>query len=966
MRVPSSAPAFSCVLLGSLVCSLLTACDPPPGCAYGETCGETESRVCGSFCRPAATPEMIEDSTRGRASVACAVDLCDHASYAGVNVFDCPSEYRCLGEPGEKLGQCIALPGLGERCGERIRDDGSSETLGCSERFACVSDAHSYSEWVRDRLALPILEDDPAFVADARCLPLAGEGEVCDSDHVDAGERPCASGYTCMDAAPFEMASEPGQRRCFRPCEVDGEVDEGLCRCSDEVKCEVHPDDGTYYCRPCAGVNEQACLGGKFPLGCCDAERGAECLPTGEGTSLLDYRCCIPEGPGECSAGLGPNAGCCAGTRCTADGCEACAGAGESPEDGRECCSDTRAFETDEGKVCRPCSDALGNDYCGESHFRIEGSDGAVDVVHIADRDRSFATRTSMTGGTLVHTREDARQAIYSLDAHHRAYLFADPMYEPDTREVGALRAGSDYTLLPFTDGRERRIELDDKSWQSVRVMDIGECSAFFDWDRLNHILVTQVLSSTSLGDDIFGLRSLSFQQGTIEPMFAQRPELDTHRLGSQESLDYFRVSMSLRANIKSCARDAEATYSLDARLVIDHPRLPTERTDELDALLDPESPRAIGCTFQDERFVCRVVPGAEADGTPMPAVLREYSAHPDPWYRLPHQTLPSVGCEIVGETYECTLPSNRYGTSLETVVFARPHSTDWTRKTLQVRVLDDDLDVNRRCYLSALFGGAIRRRIRREIEDARVEDLIDENLGGVVSLFGATPRRVLMHPTGLELVLAESEADPNYAMVVERLAELPLLGELMSCNARRFVSELEDEPTRVASQRFTTVGPEPTERLPGLNTRIICDHDAQACTGICAEAGVPCSTDGIAFALLVGDRTERPGGSQRCFSQQCCRHAEVCDGVCNRNFNTDNSHCGACGHACGEGENCRDGECRTCGDTEDGRPLTGCYWEPTDQYLCYDLFTSPVSCGECYNGCEAGERCEEATCVAE
>lgn len=82
-------PLVSALSLSGILATLsflLLGCDPPPGCAYGGTCGEDESRVCGSFCRPTATPEMIEASASGGDAVRCSVDPCDGAAYDDSNV----------------------------------------------------------------------------------------------------------------------------------------------------------------------------------------------------------------------------------------------------------------------------------------------------------------------------------------------------------------------------------------------------------------------------------------------------------------------------------------------------------------------------------------------------------------------------------------------------------------------------------------------------------------------------------------------------------------------------------------------------------------------------------------------------------------------------------------------------------------------------------------------------------------
>ena len=937
-------------------------------------CGDpSESKVCLSFCEPTATAEMVADPA---VDVRCALDACALDAYDDPGVFACPPDHQCV--PDEVgAGRCALLPGVSERCGELLEPAGA--TMDCADGLACVDETCPFAQDAADFLGLPPLGPDGTFAGAARCLPPAREGDVCDSNLGDAdpGCRPCETGFRCLDAEPFGMATEPGQRRCFRPCEVGGEVDPGLCRCGDDVQCQEHPDPGdgsaSHFCKPCAGNNEQSCAGANEVLECCDQGHGAECRDVELDPPALRpvTRCCLPAGGGEsCGIERGINEGCCPGSVCTAEGCISCRRSGEEPTDTESCCPGYAARSHLSGPdTCERCESVDGRvDYCGG--FRFVTTDSTTeqeDQVSVPSRDVPFTRVHGTSGGTLVRTRGDVAHVSYRLDSPHRAFLFADPLFEPEGAEPGALGLGADFVQLPVSRGVDVEVDLDPRRWESARIYDIGECSAFIDYERLNNLIAINLLQNRSLTQNITGVRSLSFKRSWVEPVLGQRPrEPRSAPLGVQEPTDLMRVTLKLRANVKSCARDTDIEYVALARLGLEPDRAPVGATADSDELLTSSATRVF-CDEGSIGWVCRLVDQVDGEGRPTHVRFVRLT-NADEFTEEQLGELRAVGCWIDGERYVCSEPTVSGDRLIDTtphqVVYSRPLRLANTHLRLRVTLLNESISTPNTCYLTALGGGAIRRALRDALlgQDPSLAERVERFLARAATEIGARPRRVQLLPSGVNIVLAEKN-DSQEGELRTFLEDNPFLQGLISCGEDRLGT---NESIFDQLPRAQTVGPGNEDpNVPTINTRLICDHDAEGCDGICSEFGMPCD-ETSAFFAVTGE--PGPGTGELCFRTQCCRESETCDGHCDINFDLDPFHCGGCGQRCPEGQGCFEGVCGECPAAPDGGAMTLCVWDfggsGRHQTICNDLRNNRWSCGSCFNACAVGQRCEEGRCV--
>lgn len=954
-----------------LALSLLPACESPPGCAYRGACGEpSDSKVCLSFCEPSATAEMVEAG-----GVRCALDPCAAGVFDDPDVYACPPDHRCVAS-ADGSGRCAPLPGVGGRCGELLEPSGAFEP--CADGLACIDSGCPYAEAASAFLGLPDLAPDGTHAGAARCLPPAREGDVCDSNLLDPepGCRPCEIGFRCLDAEPFGLATEEGQRRCLRSCETrEGDVDPGLCRCGDEVRCEEHPDpegaESSHYCRPCAGNNQQACAGENEVLECCEPGTGSECQPVAlrAGAEANAWRCCLGEGVDTCALDRGPNAGCCPGTRCTAEGCQPCGRVGEVPTDAAGCC-DGHGVRTDGSGVatCQPCMAMDGvTDYCTGPFLEAIGADGErLDRVLVPSRDVPFQGVRAMSGGELS-TVGQVGQVRYRLDPRHRAYLFREPLTE-DSGDAARVGRGTEVLRLPTRSGTEQSFVLDDQDWASARVVDIGECSAFLGYERLNDMLALTILQDRSLARDITGVKDLYFKRVWTEPFFGQtaREPIDAP-LGVQDAADHLKITIKLRADIKSCARETDIEYVARARMVSEPVREATGATADSDVLMtDPVT--AVRCHPTDSGFGCRLVDSVDGEGRPTRTRFIELS-NADDFSSEELGGLRSASCTLDGERYVCMEPNvagdRLVDAVLREVRYRRPLTIDFTRERVRVVLLSEDLSLPNTCYLSAIIAPIIRKKIREALvgEDESLSERVERFFEDAAETLRVRPRRVELLPEGLVLVVAERN-DPQVPAVLALIDDLPSGSDHLSCDEER-APEPADSPDVLEVVRAQTIGPDGPDHRPAINTRRICREDEEDCGAICSEFGVPCDQTSVPFAIFG---TEGPSSGERCFRTQCCREEDTCDGICDVLFDRDPHHCGACGNECADEEACLDGVCSPCPPTAEGEPRTHCLWDVNGpgraMSFCLDLGFDPYNCGECFVSCAAGQRCEEGVCV--
>lgn len=968
MPLPFS-PCRGLVALAIGLTPLFISCQSPPGCAYRGACGDvSESHVCLSFCEPTATESMV-----AAGPVRCALDPCAPGAFDDDDVFACPADHRCVpDESGD--GVCARLPGLGARCGALLEPADAFES--CADGLACLStDACSGAATTRDRIGLPSLGPDGIHADAAYCLPPAREGDVCDSNLVDAepGCLPCEVGFRCLDAAPFGLATEPGQRRCLRPCERDGEIDPGLCRCGDHVSCKEHPDpgefEGRHFCYPCAGNNEQECSGPNKVLECCNAESGAECQPVSlrAGAEPSVQQCCLGEGNDHCGVDQGPNAGCCPGSLCTEDGCALCGRSGEAPTDAGCCEGFVPRSGPDGEKRCEPCRTLAGTDYCSGWFLETIGRDGAhADFFGMPSRDVSIGAVRPISGGELLETAGSVGKVRYRLAPQHRAYLFRESLYDAEKEAPGALGRGTEYLALPPTDDAEASFEVEDTKWSAARIYDLGECSAFIGYERLNNLIAVGVLQDRSLSEEMTGVRSLSFQRAWTEPFFGQVPHepVDLPQ-GAQWASDYLKISVKLRANMKSCWRDTEIEYVALVRIAMEPARTPRGATLASDALMTEPS-TAVGCEETSAGWRCRMVERIDGESRPVSTRAVRFSNESD-FGPAELEGLRSVGCTIDGERYRCLEPhvsgDRLVSAVLREVEYRRPLSIDYTDQRARVVLLHDDLSLPRTCYWTAVVAPLVRNLVREsllESEGPSITERLETALEDATDTLGVQPRRFELLPEGLAIVLAEKN-DPQVAPVRRALEDSPILSGLFGCEPFR-VPVPDSRPQQGEVIRARTVGPSNTDPgLPSINTRLICGENERDCNAICSEFGMPCDEARTAYFAVTGS----PGaaGGDSCFRGECCRESETCDGYCSMNFDLNPEHCGTCGNECPEEQACIGGACTDCPDGE-----SHCLWDFGNgrvQSLCYDLSSDFYSCGGCFVVCDEGERCEEGSCVA-
>jgi len=92
---------------------------------------------------------------------------------------------------------------------------------------------------------------------------------------------------------------------------------------------------------------------------------------------------------------------------------------------------------------------------------------------------------------------------------------------------------------------------------------------------------------------------------------------------------------------------------------------------------------------------------------------------------------------------------------------------------------------------------------------------------------------------------------------------------------------------------------------------------------------------------------------------QQVCRTAGLvsCDGGC-VNLANNATNCGACGNGCEAGEICSSAACIAASSVACTAPTTNCGGG------CFDLKTSVSNCGACGNPCPVGASCQFAQCA--
>lgn len=811
--------------------------------------------------------------------------------------------------------------------------------VGCSPSMFCAAqECDRTDEWEAVGLIGPSPEEPPpygepgSFGQPGRCLPFVREGQRCDSDayrviredgeviegssedfrELPVGCRQCEPGTQCLEDFLEIGTGAEGERRCVRSCEhPDGTQDPNLCACGRE-QCEEH--DGRMWCVPCTASNTPCdpdaaseCCDGS--AGCIEVELG-QIRQNGVGSEFL---CCRPEGA---DCGSAPNGGCCVGTRCIEGECEECGMDGDGIEP-HGCCPGFAPFTAtlpggNEGLCVRCGSPTAYSSTCSDHELLLVSEEGvydtvAVPVTGLPPSDDPFG----MSGGNLYWTAADVVEVRYKLNPRHRLYLFDNYLTDPVTTPELQLRIAvgdlppyaeiAQYWFLPATidDATPQAVPIpvDADAPVAVRTYDIGECSLFADWEKLAHLVAFGVLK-----EDFYSgiVDEVVHQRTTVWPILTGSPaHPNLLPLGPDRGDDRVGVEIDLDIDANGCLRDP----SVRIRAELSVRASPLQRPDATVRALDDEilgtsdPSTGVRCDYiaPNPELHCWLVDptgvgGVEATSPELFVITQMPGSGCPSGVCADEQVQYDVGCVAIEDRYRCIQPVIEPipGTTewrlvqdsprldrVRVMEFGRPLPIDPGNKTFRVRVESLDLSYDERCWLSTLGGARIRDTVTSKIPDAIQE--LEETLNGFA--VGLNPRRVLVRPEGLEIVLSEGPSDPQSSSVHAAVAMLPTTGGLLeglSCEEDRSPYRDPADDAQLDGLPFGATS-DGSGGLPSLNGVTLCEDDdspTDRCEGICPAGGYICSEESRADDFGGNG----PGGAgQVCAGGACCDPSNIC-----------------------------------------------------------------------------------------
>ncbi|MBX3246321.1 MAG: hypothetical protein KF901_03985 [Myxococcales bacterium] len=605
-------------------------------------------------------------------------------------------------------------------------------------------------------------------------------------------------------------------------------------------------------------------------------------------------RCCRREGTA-CEQGL--EDACCSGTRCGVRGtCETCGITGMNAKH-FACCPGYVAVPVPSGgRECRRCG-ALGTAGACSPYTFVTMGRSAIDNVAIPATNAGVPDVLGLAGGNLVDTRGRVEAVSYRLHPRHRAYAF----YAPFTRDhLGGLSGGDSYRALPPTQDAVSEVLhrfAAPQSIQAVRVYDPGACSLMLDWQRLvDNVTIDSLRSNLypprSAGQRINAIRHIDTQ---VSPVLRHRPAFPAELpLGPAVPDDRLHIQSKFRFEHNSCIRAIEVTIDLELAIELTDLQPP-------DRGLDAHITSA-GCEWFSEAtgnfYECDLP--VERDGEQVRLerfVIRE-TPRCAPGACFEEELVLGVGCMPWEDEYRCTLPVlearprgdyrvvnvDRRNPNSELVdwqTFARPRFPDPFRRRIRVRPTRTDIRFDRHCALSAVTAPLIRRKLWAGIS-AGFGDIESRLTSVVANAFRMAPRRVLIRPEGVEIVLAENERDPQYARALEQTTatDRSVLWRLASC---------EDARNRTRGPAGEVGAPNPSALpvvssssgsavSPRLRDQALCRPDApDACGDVCPETGYRC-TDGVQAFLTTGEPMAAAFRREAvCAGGACCNPEDLC-----------------------------------------------------------------------------------------
>lgn len=967
------------------VALLLTACEPEPGCDRA-ACEGAEQVSCINFCAPTATYDDLDTRV-----VVCPVDPCDEAALERSEL--CPAGYRCQGESGAALGECVPA----DRRWLFYCDVGDNN---CHQQFDCVSFECDVARDAAKAIGLEPSEDP----ADGLCVLPRREGAICDSDaSTSQGCLPCEAGTYCVPAAD-------GQNRCRRHCgDEAGNPDPGICPCDAPVQCETLSDTGgsspptPHFCNACIPIQGgQECDpdGGGIP--CCEAGACNEVVRAG----VARNECCRGAGD-DCLDGE-LNQGCCDDTVCVAGSCEPCQQLG-SPAQGERCCEGyVEATDRSGNRTCLPCDVGPhgGAGLCSPNYLLAYDGEERFDAFTLPRSDVHHSLPPYTSGGELDVSREDLQFADYLTEEEHRIYLFEGSLR---TR----LGEGARYVVLPHDPGSPATAALSDLGpLRSARVFDSGACSITLPYVTLSQLLAIELNKEMATLATTTGIQRVELDVLELTPSLQQAPLYGSLPRGPQDTDDAVRLDAVYQVRVsnavaRACfgSRDIDVRVRTNLRVGLAPGWVETSESQFVDRLAS-----TVGCSIDsDGRGEC-VVPGS--GGLDSGLIFREVRlvsalGAPD---GIARSLVEQTHCTPDGFEYDCQLPEIQADGTIDTDTLpvlvntrlTRPVLADDAARDLTVDVSPPDVDLDGCRWLQRIVQIIVRRRLT-EIDTSVLSDQFTQDatrLGVPVGdlptcasnddcraapIFGGRrhscfagrcramrvePRRINVRTEGLEVVLAETADDPQRPLIENaNLSPLPGAGSAWvgHCAVDRYPgvnTDVERSERAVYGHDSTATGPRSEFSVaPALFGAFglfaasgevhgpICDAGStRQCTpnSVCAETGTTCRFG--ANLGLVAEDTFCTGG-------WCCpeRH-HGCPFGC-RDVMNDERNCGGCSNACLEGETCLGGECECPPDRDYCAGATR---------VCADLFTDERHCGACGNACEVNETCRAGGCFCE
>jgi hypothetical protein len=932
-----------------LVLGLGACLPTDPGCEFADSCGDvdelgraTERRKCINLCQETAPPDLVAGNR-----AACRLDPCDTSltdpgpvsRFPGV--FACPDNHRC-----ERNAAAVGI-GLGDGFGtcqptdERLWQpcDSTAEVDTCEDGTFCAPPS---SPRVQELVSVFGLE-----ASDGLCIAPVREGSLCDTNIVDPrkftvdgsgerGSRACEEGTFCVrQDRVFGTGSEP-EFRCTRPCADDaGLPDDGLCACGRSLCFESASgplqdpqlgDLGQYFCSPCLGNGEECAAS---PFECCDSRSVCRAVPGVHEGEAATTECCWGDSPIgtetpdiECDP-LGIN-GCCTGTICSPQTlrCEVCGLEGEALDEGELCCDDLVPSVGLDGQlrcVSCPTGGCSGEFFIGDS---IDGEDS--EYVLNSQSGFWFDHEPQPIGGNFVDSGRGTTTFVYQTDSDRLPYIFGERLLEEGLPREDA---GRDFFALPTGTRVVPRAEtIAEGDWTAARLYDRGSCSIRLTWNVIAQNLIRQTIAGLA-GSQVRDLVHLSTQLTPEIESEARYPA--TMPRGFRTNRDHVRIRTEIEGEHQGVCGFVGLVLNGEVGIETAHGFNVTAATLAADAAMAEVSCRRVGLEYE-----CQEPVGTRGDGVPIIGTVR-YGLPASGEILFEDHQLEEVGCFPQRDDYVCPVyPGSTSGaggplTSLAGFRFEGYRPVDFVAYSKDILGGVDSVDAEISSCVDVILERALESRVRSEAPDiaGAVAEILSALLGSSATADAGVPatdlpvcatdqdcrvrswrgmrrngcgftsagfrcdrlryepRRINVRPDGLEVVLAESPSDPQYDLLVGRMAGLdPICGDLRPVQFDREMDTFEQlsiDDTEVGVLR-------------------VCNPDELGCTGICPSVGTECLT--AAFAGLA------PPGST-CNAERCCTAASVCDGEC-RDLNNDEAHCGDCGSACAPGQLCAGGSC--------------------------------------------------------